>query len=62
MKKESKRGKSSEESSFLSQLILTLEQAELKLEEAYEKKNPTQFKYMKEFILKIQKKIGEELK
>lgn len=60
--RKSKRGKLPEESSFLSQLIITLEQAEMKLEEAYEKKNPSQFKYMKEFILKIQGKIEEELK
>lgn len=62
MKRISKKEKTSEDSSFLSQLILTLEQAELKLEESYEKNNSTQFKYMKEFILKIQKKIEEELK
>ncbi len=57
-----KRGESSEGLSFLNQLIMTLEEAELKLEQAYKKNNPEQVKAVKEFILKIQKKISEEIK
>ncbi|MEK6833694.1 MAG: hypothetical protein AABY32_06635 [Nanoarchaeota archaeon] len=59
---EKKRGESSEGISFLNQLIITLEGAESKLEQAYKKDNPEQLKAIKEFILKIQKKISEEIK
>jgi len=59
---ETKRGESSEGIPFLNQLIMTLEGAELKLEQAYKKNNPEQVKAIKEFILKIQKKISEEMK
>ena len=48
--------------SFLNKLIRVLEEAELKLEEAYKKNNPEQVKAIKEYILKIQKKIDEETK
>lgn len=48
--------------SSINQLVMTLEEAELKLEQAYKKNNPEQLKSIKEFILKIQKKISEELK
>jgi hypothetical protein len=47
--------------SFLRQLIMTLEEAERKLEEAYVKRSPIQFKNMKDFILKVQNRISEEL-
>ena len=57
-----KRGGSAEGLSFLSQLITTLEGAELKLEEAYKKERPEQVKALKEFILKVQGKIAEELR
>jgi hypothetical protein len=50
----------SEGVSFLNQLVMTLEGAELKLEQAYKKDKPEQVKAIKEFILKIQKKISEE--
>lgn len=45
---------------FLNKLIVLLEEAELKLEQAYKKNNPEQLKAIKEYILKIQKKIDEE--
>ncbi|HPD82115.1 MAG TPA: hypothetical protein PK357_03385 [Candidatus Pacearchaeota archaeon] len=62
MEKEMKNETESKESiSFLRQLIMTLEESELKLEEAYAKKSPIQFKNMKDFTLKIQNKISEEL-
>jgi hypothetical protein len=57
-----KRGESSGSVSFLKQLIMTLEGAESKLEEAYKKNNFEQVKAIKEFILKLQKKIDEEIK
>ena len=56
-----KEGRKSDENiSLLHQLIITLEEAELKLEEAYRKKRQMQFNNMKDFILKIQSKISEE--
>jgi hypothetical protein len=62
MEKEMKEGTESSGSiSFLRQLIMTLEESELKLEEAHAKKSPIQFKNMKDFTLKIQNKISEEL-
>jgi hypothetical protein len=45
---------------FLNRLILTLEEGELKLEEAYQKNNSEQVKAIKEYLLKLQKKIEEE--
>jgi len=60
--KEEKRGISSEGISFLNQLVMTLESAELKLEQAYKKNNPEQLRAIKQFMLKIQKKIYEEIK
>lgn len=56
-----KERESQEGASFLNQLIMTLEEAELKLEQAYKKDKPEQVKVIKDFILKIQKKIAEEL-
>ena len=56
-----KERESSESISFLRQLIMTLEESELKLEEAHAKKSPIQFKDMKDFTLKIQNRISEEL-
>ena len=61
MVKDIKGGRKSDENiSLLHQLIITLEEAELKLEEAYRKKRQMQFNNMKDFILKIQSKISEE--
>ena len=50
-----------ENMSFLSQLIKALEEAGLKLEEFYEKKDYKNFDKTKKLILQIQKKISEEL-
>ncbi|MCW8966505.1 MAG: hypothetical protein OQK82_07455 [Candidatus Pacearchaeota archaeon] len=47
---------------FISQLIDTLKESELKLEEFYEAKDVAKFNEMKKFILKIQKEIQENLK
>ncbi len=46
---------------FISQLIRALEEAGLKLEEFYEKKDYKNFDKTKKLILQIQKKISEEL-
>jgi len=42
---------------FLNQLVESLEEAESKLEEAYEKKYYETFNKIKKFILQIQSKI-----
>ena len=47
---------------FLNKLIFSLEETEGKLEKAYRKENYEQFRIMKEFILKIQKKISETIR
>ena len=51
-----------EDIEFLSQLIKALEEAELKLEEAYEKKDYENFNKSKKFIMQIQRKISEVIK
>ena len=56
-----KEGESPGGISFTNQLIMTLQEAGVKLEEAFKKDNYEQVKVMKEFILKMQKRIGEEL-
>ncbi len=43
----------------LNQIVLSLEQAEEKLEYSYNKKKPEQFNAIKQFILKLNKKITE---
>jgi hypothetical protein len=48
--------------SSLNKLIIALEEAELKLEQSYKKNKPEQLQAIKEFILKLQKKISEEIK
>ncbi len=48
--------------SVLNQLIMTLEQTEDKLEEAYEKKNSEGFIESKKMMLQIQKQISRMLK
>jgi hypothetical protein len=58
------RGKKEELSegiSFLNQLLISIEQSELKLEQAYKRNKPEQVKAIKEFILKMQKRLSEEL-
>ena len=47
---------------FLGQLIKALEDAGLKLEEAYRKKDYSNFNDSKKMILKIQKKISAIVK
>lgn len=46
---------------FLRQLILSLEKAEEKLDEAYRSESFDNFNRIKKFILQIQKKISEAL-
>jgi len=54
----SKRGQSKEDIMILNQLVNALEEAELKLEEAYEEKNYEIFDNMKKLIMQIQSKIS----
>lgn len=51
-----------EDISFLNQLIETLEEAGLRLKEAYNKKDHENFNKSKKFILQIQEKISEATK
>ena len=51
-----------EEVTFLNQLVKTLEEAESKLEQAYEKRNHENFNRLKKLILQVQKKISEVIK
>ena len=46
---------------FLNQLVKTLEEAELKLEEAYDEKNYEDFNNVKKLMINVQKKISEVL-
>lgn len=46
---------------FLNQLIISLEQAEIKMEQAYKRKKTEQFNAAKQFLLKLNKKIAESL-
>lgn len=57
-----KKSDKNEDLSFLSQMVISLGEAEVKLEEAYRKKKPEQFKAVKEFILKLSNKIEEAIK
>jgi len=56
-----KEGDQSGSYAFLNKLIITLEEGELKLEEAYKRNNPEQVKAIKEYLIKIYKKIDEEI-
>ncbi len=47
-----------EEITFLRQLVDALEEAELKLEESYNKKDYESFNKLKKFILDVQRKIS----
>ncbi len=51
-----------EEIPFLNQLVKSLEEAELKLENTYEKKNYEEFNKSKKFVLKIQEQISDMIK
>lgn len=44
---------------FLNQLVVSLEQAEIKLEQAYKHKRPNQFNAIKQFMIKLNKRILE---
>jgi len=48
-----------EDVTFLNHLINALEESELKLEEAYDKKDYENFNRTKKMMLQIQKKISE---
>jgi hypothetical protein len=64
MKDEVKKevGSPNQKIAFLNQLIGSLEQAEEKMEKAYARENHEQFKIMRDFILKVQKRISETIK
>ncbi|MEK6875639.1 MAG: hypothetical protein AABX30_03070 [Nanoarchaeota archaeon] len=47
---------------FLEQLISSLEEAELKLEQAYNTQNVDSFNKIKKFMLQVQAKISEVIK
>ncbi|MGY4884755.1 MAG: hypothetical protein ACP5NZ_04225 [Nanobdellota archaeon] len=47
---------------LLNQLISSMEEAELKFEEACKKDNVEQINLLKDFMLKIQKQIAGEIK
>ena len=47
--------------SFLKQLVMSLEDAEIKLKKAYEKRDTEEFNEVKSFMLKIQRQIGDIL-
>ncbi len=51
-----------EDISFLNQLVKSLEESELKLEKAFEKKDSEEFNKSKKFMMKIQKQISEVIK
>ena len=57
---EEKKGDQSGSFEFLNKLIVALEEGTNKLEEAYKKNNPEQVKAIKEYLMKLQKKIEEE--
>ena len=46
---------------FLNQLVKTLEEAELKLEETYNKKDYENFNNVKKLVIQIQNKMSEVL-
>lgn len=54
-------GFSDQDLESLNQIALSLEQAEEKLEHAYKRKKPEQFNAIKQFILKLNKKIMENI-
>ena len=53
--------KSREEIAFLNQLVLSVEEAKLKLEEAYRQRDAEGFNRAKKFIIQTRKKILEVL-
>jgi hypothetical protein len=59
---EKKVGDTSGNFPLLNQLVTGLEEAELKLEEDYGKENIEELNKAKELILKLQKRIAEEVR
>jgi hypothetical protein len=58
----SSRKKLEEDASLLRHLISSLDEAEKKLEESYEKKDADNFNKTKKFILQINQKISDVIK
>lgn len=56
------KGFSKEEIVFLSQLIGSLEESELKLEEYYDQKDYENFNNLKKFMISVSTKISETIK
>ncbi len=46
---------------FLNHAVMSLEEAEKKLEESYNNRNPNRFNALKKFMLKINKSISETI-
>lgn len=57
---EEKKSDQSGSFAFLNKLIIALDEGSLKLEEAYKKNNSEQVKAIKEYLMKVHKKIDEE--
>ena len=51
-----------EKATYLSQLIDSLQEAELRLEESYEKKDYAMFNKLKKYILDVQGRMDQALK
>ncbi len=51
-----------EDIAFLNQMVLSLEESEKKLEDAYRENNSTEFNKSKRLILRVQAQIRETLK
>ena len=58
----SKKGDDKSDVSSLIKLVISLEEAEKKLEQAYKNKKPEQFQSIKKFILKLNDDILKEIK
>jgi len=59
---EKKAGDTNGSFPLLNQLITTLEEAEIKFEEACKKEDITQINLIKELMLKLQRQIAQEVK
>ena len=57
-----KKGDDKSDVSSLIKLVISLEEAEKKLEQAYKNKKPEQFQSIKKFILKLNDDILKEIK
>ena len=58
----SKKGDDKSDVSSLIKLVISLEEAEKKLEQSYKNKKPEQFQSIKKFILKLNDDILKEIK